>query len=287
MTATEPTPTIDLNGATVRYRDEGDGPTVVFVHGVWVAGALWDDVVEHLDGMRCIVPTWPLGAHADPAPAADLSARAAAQRIPALLEALDLHDVTLVGNDTGGGLCLASLGTEHPGLQRIGRIVLTNCDSYEHFPPKAFAAIVAVMRRSSVLGTALLRFFASSAGRKVFLKGVCATAPPRGARARAIFGALPDSAETRKDALRVTQTLEPSVTLDAVGALRSFSKPVLLAWGTADKVFPLDQARRLQGDFPDARLEEIDGAGAFVMLDRPDELATRITAFVNGTTPDK
>jgi pimeloyl-ACP methyl ester carboxylesterase len=111
--------------------------TIVFVRGVGRRAAR-DDVVEHPDGMRCIVPTWPLGAHANPAPAADLSARARARRIPELLETLDLRDVTLVGNDTGGGLCLAALGTQHPGLQRTRRLVLTNCDSYEHFPPEGF-----------------------------------------------------------------------------------------------------------------------------------------------------
>lgn len=58
-----------------------------------------------------------------------VGARATAKRIPDFLEALDLRDVTLVGNDTGGGLCLAALGTERPGLERIGRFVLTNCDS--------------------------------------------------------------------------------------------------------------------------------------------------------------
>jgi pimeloyl-ACP methyl ester carboxylesterase len=281
MSVTEPA--IDLDGATLRCRVTGDGPTVVFVHGAWVAGPLWDDVVERLDGMRRIVPTWPLGAHADPAPAADLSARATARRIPELLEALDLRDVTLVGNDTGGGLCLAALGTQHPGLQRIGRLVLTNCDSYEHFPPKGFDTMVSLMRRSPATGSALLRFFASSAGRRVFLKGVCATRPPTGARARAVFGAFADSPETRKDALRFTQSLEPSVTLDAVDDLRSFSRPVLLAWGAADKLFPLDHARRLRADFADARLEVIDGASTFVMLDQPDELAARISAFVHDT----
>ena len=228
---------IDLDGVTVRCHVTGDGPAVVFVHGVWVAGALWDDVVERLDGTRCIVPTWPLGAHADPAPAADLSARATARRIPELLEALDLRDVTLVGNDTGGGLCLASLATRHPGLQRVGRLVLTNCDSYEHFPPKGFDTMVALMRRSPAAGTALLRFFASGPGRRVFLKGVCATRPPTGARARAVFGAFADSPETRRDALRFTQSLEPSVTLDAVDDLRSFSRPVLLVWGLPTSCF--------------------------------------------------
>jgi pimeloyl-ACP methyl ester carboxylesterase len=173
VSATEQT--IDLDRATIRYRVTGDGPTVVFVHGVWVAGPVWNDVVERLDGMRCIVPTWPLGAHADPAPTADLSARATAKRIPDFLEALDLHDVTLVGNDTGGGLCLGALGAERPGLQRISRLVLTNCDSYEHLPPRGFDKMVALMRRSSTLGSALLRFFASSLGQRVFLKGVCVT----------------------------------------------------------------------------------------------------------------
>jgi pimeloyl-ACP methyl ester carboxylesterase len=277
MSATEQS--IDLDGVTIRYRVIGDGPTLVFVHGVWVAGPLWNDVVERLHGMRSIVPTWPLGAHADPAPAADLSARATARRIPEFLEALDLHDVTLVGNDTGGGLCLAALGTDHPGLQRIGRLVLTNCDSYEHFPPKGFDTMVALMRRSSTLGSALLRFFASSLGRRVFLKGVCVT-PPTGACARAIFGAFPDNPATRKDALRTTQSLEPTVTLDAVDALRTFSKPVLLAWGAADKLFPPDHARRLEADFVDARLDVIDGASTFVMLDQPDALAALVTAFV-------
>jgi hypothetical protein len=66
-------------------------------------------------------------------------------------------------------------------------------------------------------------------------------------------GAFPDNAAARKDALRVTQSLEPSVTLDAVDALRAFSKPVLLAWGAADRLFPLEHARRLEADFADAR----------------------------------
>jgi pimeloyl-ACP methyl ester carboxylesterase len=175
VSATEQT--IDLDRATIRYRVTGDGPTLVFVHGVWVAGPVWNDVVERLGGMRCIVPTWPLGAHPDPAPTADLSARATAKRIPDFLEALDLRDVTLVGNDTGGGLCLAALGAERSGLERISRLVLTNCDSYEYFPPKGFDKIVALMRRSSALGSALLRFFASSLGQRVFLKGVCVEPP--------------------------------------------------------------------------------------------------------------
>ena len=86
--------TVVVDGATVRYRTTGEGPTIVFVHGVYVGGSLWDALVERLPGFRCIVPTWPLGANVDHSPTADLSALAAAARIPHFLAALDLHDVT-------------------------------------------------------------------------------------------------------------------------------------------------------------------------------------------------
>ena len=270
---------VELDGVTVRYRSEGDGSPVVFVHGVYIGGSLWNAVAERLEGVRCIVPTWPLGAHRDPAPNADLGARATARRIPAFLDALDLRDVTLVGNDTGGGLCLAALGTGHPGLDRIGRLVLTNCDSYEHFPPKGFDRIAALSRRVPPLVALMLRFFASGPGQRQFMKSVCAD-PPRGDDAAPLFEAFAVSQGARRDALRVTQSLEPGVTLDAVPALRAFAKPVLLAWGDADTLFPLDHARRLEADFPDARLEVIAGAKTYVMLDRPAELAAALQRFI-------
>lgn len=273
---------VELDGVTVRYRSRGTGPAIVFVHGVWVGGALWDDVAEHLQAFRCILPTWPLGAHRDPAPGADLSALATTRRIPAFLAALDLTDVTLVGNDTGGGLCLGALSTGHPGLDRVGRLVLTNCDSYEHFPPKGFAWMVKLMRAAQPLGKLLLRGFSTRPGRAAFLKSVCVTAP-KGERATAVFEAFATSPATRADALRVTQSLRPSVTLDAVDALRSFAKPVLLAWGEKDKLFPVDHARRLEADFSDATLEVIPDACTFVMLDRPQELAAAITRLASRT----
>lgn len=274
---------VTVDGADIAYREVGSGPPIVFVHGVYVAGALWDDVASRLPGNRCIAPTWPLGAHGPVDARADLSARAAARRIPAFLDALDLHDVTLVGNDTGGGLCLASLGSGLPGLDRIARLVLTNCDSYEHFPPKGFDGLVKLCRVAAPVGRVVLRFLASGPGQRLFLKSVCKR-PPTGERVREIFGEFATSSVARRDALRVTQSLEPSVTLEAVDALRAFSKPVLLPWGDADKLFPVEHAERLQADFPNARLQVITRASTYVMLDDPTTLAASIERFINETS---
>src|SRR4051794_22027636 len=116
-----PTKTLQLPQGPVRVRDEGEGPPIVFIHGLLVDGRLWDDVVPLLSThARCIVPDLPLGSHHTALrPDADLTPHGLAKLIADLLAAMDLTDVTLVGNDTGGGLCQIVV-TRHP--ERIGRL---------------------------------------------------------------------------------------------------------------------------------------------------------------------
>ncbi|MGH2959638.1 MAG: alpha/beta fold hydrolase, partial [Solirubrobacterales bacterium] len=125
---------VEVGGATIRYRESGSGRPVVFVHGFLVNGDLWRKVVPELDGeFRCIVPDWPLGSHSVAMPVqADLSAPGVARLIADFIELLDLEDVVLVGNDSGGALCQLVV-TAHP--ERISALVLTPCDCFEKFPP--------------------------------------------------------------------------------------------------------------------------------------------------------
>ena len=131
---------IDLPAGRIRYREAGEGKPVVFVHGYLVDGRLWGGVVDNLsDRYRCIAPDWPIGAqqiamNAD----ADLTPYGVAATIADFLERLDLTDVTIVGNDSGGAMSQV-LVTRHP--ERIGRLVLTNCDTHENFPPGIFKAM--------------------------------------------------------------------------------------------------------------------------------------------------
>lgn len=74
---------------------------------------------------------------------ADMSPRGIARQILEFLESLGLDAVTLVGNDTGGALCQFAID-EDP--RRIGRVVLTNCDGLDTFPPAAFKPLFALLR---------------------------------------------------------------------------------------------------------------------------------------------
>lgn len=107
---------------------------VVLVHGALVDHRVWSDVPERLatHGLRCFTPVLPLGWHRRPMrPDADLSPSSLGRLLGELLDVLDLTDVTLVGNDTGGALCQLLVAT---GPARVGRLVLTNCDGLDLFP---------------------------------------------------------------------------------------------------------------------------------------------------------
>src|SRR3712207_73178 len=122
-------PSISLSQGSMDYREDGAGPPVVLLHGLLVNGLLWHKVVPALSkDARVIVPELPLGSHATPMnPDADLSTRGVAKLVAELMDKLDLEDVTLVGNDTGGAIAQV-VATEHP--ERIGRLVLTSCDTF-------------------------------------------------------------------------------------------------------------------------------------------------------------
>jgi len=99
-------PTIELSAGTIDYEDTGGtGPTIVLLHGLMMDASLWEQPIAELSvDHRCVAPTLPLGAHRRAMPDADLSLPGIARLIAEFLDRLDLHDVVLVGNDTGGAL---------------------------------------------------------------------------------------------------------------------------------------------------------------------------------------
>ena len=84
--------------------------------------------------------------------------------------------------------------------------------------------------------------------------------------------------------MRLTADLNPRYTLAATTAINAWEKPVLLAWGNSDKLFPISHAQRLADAFPHAVLHTIDDSSTYVMLDQPDETASAISEFIKSTT---
>jgi pimeloyl-ACP methyl ester carboxylesterase len=271
-------PELTLQQGTIRYRDEGTGPVLFFVHGALVDGRLWDPVVERLsDRFRCVVPELPLGSHELALKAhADLSPHGLAALIGQIVDELDLEDVTLIGNDTGGALCQL-LVVDDP--ERIGRLVLTDCDAFDNFPPKVFKPLVAAAKLPGGLRAVLAPMRARPARRLPIAYGWLAKRPiPDDVMDGWTLRALADPG-VMADLRKVILGLDPATLLDNAPKLSSFAKPVLLIWSRDDKVFEVEHAHRLAAIFPDARVEELTDAYTFVSWDQPDRVAELVGAF--------
>ena len=97
------------------------------------AQTIWPATPHRTADHRRVAPTLPLGAHRRPMNAdADLSLPGVARLVAEFLDRLDLRDVTLVGNDTGGALVQLLM---RDGVPRAGRVVLVSCDAFDNFPP--------------------------------------------------------------------------------------------------------------------------------------------------------
>ena len=272
---------LHLPQGTVHVRDTGnrEGPVIVFVHGLLVDGTLWRKVVPRLeDRFRCIWPDWPLGSHRTPMdPAADLSPRGVAHLIADALEALDLHDVTLVGNDTGGAIAQL-LVTERP--ERVGRLVLTNCDAFDNFLPPLFRGFQVLARIPGGLTAALQPMRVRSLRRLPIAYGLVTKRKVDHAVTDAWLRPFLTQAGVRRDTGKLLRGISRRDTLAAAERLGAFDRPALMAWAREDRSFPVAHAHRLAAILPQGRVEEIADSLTFVSEDQPERLAELIAGFV-------
>lgn len=280
-------PQVALEQTTIDYRvfgpEDSAHPPVVFVHGVLVDSRLWDRVAEGLArlGFRCYLPNWPLGAHTVPVnEGAELSPRSVVAMIRDFLVALNLSDVTLVGSDTGGGLSQIVVDA-YP--DHIGRLVLTNCDAFDEFPPFPFTLVFALLRgpRSIKLmfepmRLPLLRHSPLGFGLLVD--------PDPNLTASWLEPARTD-VRIRRDLARLLRAIAKTDLVDVSTRLPRFTKPVRIVWGQRDRAFTPALGRRLAALFPNCTLTEVAGARTFVSLDAPNAVIDAIASVGANSAP--
>ncbi|MEU0568338.1 alpha/beta hydrolase [Nonomuraea sp. NPDC005983] len=274
-------PEIELSAGVVEYQDTGgDGPVLVFLHGLTIDSTVWRKVLPELSGAyRCVLPTLPLGSHRRPMRAdADLSLRGLALLMGEFLERLDLREVTLVLNDWGGGQVLIAEG----GAERVSRLVLTACEAFDNYPPglsgRAIAAAASIPG-GLWLTMQLLRLRAMR--RAPGSWGWMSKRPVPDDVMDGWFRPATTQRAIRRDLGKYARSTPPkAVLLDWAERMRTFDGPVLVAWATEDRLMPRDHGRRLAELFPDARLVEIDDSYTLIPEDRPEALAAAIRTFM-------
>ncbi len=287
-TPTETNREVSLPQGTIHYHEAGApsraqaGPAVVFMHGLLVNHTLWDGVVERLSAThRCIAPDMPLGSHSEAMPAdADMTPAGVARLLTDFIAALDLDDVTLVANDTGGAIAQIAI-TQNP--ERIGRIVLTNCDAYENFLPPAFRPLQWLAKIPGALATAAQPLRIKAVRPSPLGFGLLTSRRVPDAVLESWSRPVLDDPAVRRDAIKLLRAIKPSYTLEAAEKLGDFPGPALLAWAPEDRFFKISYAERLRDEFADGRLERIEDSRTFVSIDQPGRLAELVGEFVGSS----
>jgi pimeloyl-ACP methyl ester carboxylesterase len=274
---------VELSAGTIEYNDSGgDGPVLVFLHGVAMDGSVWDPVIADLRrDHRCVVPTLPLGAHRRPMRRdTDLSLRGLGRMTAELLERLGLNGVTLVQNDQGAALALAG---DNP--RRVARLVISSCEAFENYPPGLPGKN---LRLAAMLPGGL--FVAMQAMRLPAVRrsplgfGWMAKRPLPDELVNSWLRPLQTDPGVRHDLARYARNARRSQMLEVCDRLRSFDRPVLIIWAPEDRVQRPDHGRRLAALLPNARLVEIPDSYTLIMRDQPAAFTRAVREFVRGTT---
>ncbi|MFI8437474.1 alpha/beta fold hydrolase [Streptomyces sp. NPDC079020] len=275
---------VQLSAGVVEYEDTGgDGPVVVLLHGVAMDGSLWRNVTGELrsSGLRCVVPTLPLGGHRRPMrPDADLSVLGVARIVAEFLDALELQDVTLVMSDWGGAQALVADGRD----RRIGKLVITSCEAFGNFPPGLPGGnLYAAAKVPGGLKAAFALLKLKPMRRLPVTWGWMSKRPVPHEVMDAWFQPLWSSREIRRD-LRsyVLGVPAKAELLRWAEQLRTFDRPALVVWATEDKVMPPEHGRRLADLLPQGRLVEVPDSYTLIPEDQPLVLAAHILAFLKG-----
>lgn len=275
-----------LHGHELSYVDSGSGPVVLFIHGILGSQRQWAHLVDQMDeDHRVLVPD--LFGHGESAkPLGDYSLSSHAATMRDLLDHLGVERVTLVGHSLGGGIAMQFF---YLFPERVERLVLVSSGGLGR-------EVNLILRAATLPGAEQVLSVVASVPVTSRLRAVGRGAEKVGWRPGADVGAIwrgfssLSDRESRRAFLATTRAV-----IDVGGQSISAHDhlddalpiPVLIVWGTKDRMIPASHALSAQQSVPECQVELFEGAGHFPHLDDPDRFARVLRDFVAaGPAPD-
>ena len=268
-----------LNGHEFWYLDSGDGPAVLFVHGLTGSHRNWAQLVEKLNTDHRVLAPDLFGHGASEKLMGDYSLGAHAATLRDLLDRLEIDRITLVGHSFGGGIAMQFC---YLFPERVEHLVLVASGELGR-------AVSPLLRATTVPGAGWILPVIASGWVRGRVETVGRALTSRGWRASSDtteiwrgFTSLAD-ADSRRAFLATTRSvIDPGgQTVTAHDHLpMAIEVPTLIVWGTRDRMIPAWHATTAHEVISDSRVVLFEGAGHFPHLDQPERFAQLLSDFI-------
>ncbi len=268
-TAEQDRTTVSVDGRDLglAYRDAGTGEPVIFLHGIPTWSFLWRRVAPRLeDEFRTIVPDLVGYGNSDRRDSFDRSIRAQERMLDALVDELGFETFHVVGHDIGGGVALR-YGAHTDG--RVEKMVLSNATCYDSWPVEYITSLG--LPGTAEMDPAEFR----DALDEAFVDGLERDDPDPAWVSGIEAPWLRDGGRLAFARAAVATNTNHTTEID----YGSIDTALCCLWGAEDAEQPVEDGRRLVDDVG-GELTALDGAGHWVMEDRPVTYAERLRRFL-------
>jgi pimeloyl-ACP methyl ester carboxylesterase len=276
----EPDRFLAVGAGEAAYRVVGTGPDVLFVHGWPVSSATFRLLLPHLvDHVTCHLIDLPSAGSSRFDADTPMSIAQHVETVRRVVDLLELDEVAVVGHDSGGLIARHAMVGD-PRLRAMGLINTEPADPGWRF--KSFIAARHLPGLSAGLGwvAGKPRLVRSKA---VFGDAFADRSLLGGEFAEFFLAPLHEIRARREAAVKLLRSFDMQHVTDLPGIHRRLDVPVQMVWGDKDPFFPVARAQAMVAEFPDARIEVIQGAGLFSHEERPADVAQALLPTLTGT----
>ena len=270
-----------LNGHEFSYLDSGDGPALLFIHGLTGSQRNWAHLIDALNHDHRVLAPDLFGHGASAKVMGDYSLGAHAATLRDLLDLLGINRVTLVGHSFGGGVAMQFF---YLFPERVERLVLVSSGGLgrDVSPLLRAATLYGAEWVLPLIASGWVRGRVEAAGRILTRTGWRAS--PEVTEGWRGFTSLAE-ADTRRAFLATTRgVIDPGgQTVTAHDHLpMTIEIPTLVVWGTRDRMIPALHATTAHEAIAGSRVVLFEGAGHFPHLDEPERFAEVLRDFMAG-----
>jgi pimeloyl-ACP methyl ester carboxylesterase len=267
---------VSVSSGRLSCIDVGAGPVTLFLHGLGTSSFLWRHIIEAFAGQRrCVAIDLPGHGHSPIHETGDLSLGRLADLVEEVCQALDLNNIDLVGNDTGGAIAQV-FAAKRPG--RLHTLTLTNCEAHDNLPPETLRPMVELAEAGDLAPLASrlaadLDLARAGAYGAAFEHPASVSDSTLSEYIQPVFG----TPEAARHFERLLVSLDAADLVRIEPELERLDVPTMVVWGTGDQNFDLRWAYWLRDTIPGVReVIEVDGAKLFFPDERPDDLVPHL-----------